>query len=146
MPFVWALVAISLIDFDHKLIPDCISLPLIWMGIVVAYFGYSISLEESVKGAVIGFMLPWSCNKLFEIIRRKQGMGDGDFKLLSAIGSWLGLSYSINALLLGSVVGALVSLLLLIFGNKKFSSSLPFGPFIIIATLYSLFFFPLISI
>ncbi len=130
LAFTAVLVALTGIDADTQLLPDNITLPLMWLGIAVNYFGVFTDLESSVMGAIGGYLILWSIYHLFRLLTGKEGMGYGDFKLLAAVGAWLGWQMLPLAVLLSSVVGAVIGLLLMGTGRLKRDKPMPFGPFI----------------
>lgn len=124
------LIALTGIDVDTQLLPDNITLPLLWAGILANYFALFTDLAASVLGAVAGYLILWSIYQLFRLLTGKEGMGYGDFKLLAALGAWLGWQYLPLMVLLSSVVGAAVGLVLLGSGKLQRDKPMPFGPFI----------------
>ncbi len=124
------LVALTGIDADTQLLPDNITLPLLWAGLLANYFGVFTSLESSVLGAIIGYLILWTIYHLFKIMTGKEGMGYGDFKLLAALGAWLGWQFLPLIVLMSSVVGAVVGLALMGMGKLQRDKPMPFGPFI----------------
>lgn len=131
--FTWALLSASLIDFDHKLIPDDISLPLLWLGLLLTAAGVGVpgvSLSDSVVGAAAGYLSLWSLYWVFLIATGKQGLGYGDFKLLAALGAWLGWQSLLPILLLASLGGSLVGIGLILLKGQSRSAAMPFGPFL----------------
>lgn len=129
----WGLIAMSMIDIDHQLLPDSLVLPLLWVGILAHTFGYfpSVSLTQSVLGAVIGYLALWVVNALFKLIRGIDGIGHGDFKLLALFGAWAGYQIIPVVILLSAVAGSIIGIIgMLCFkGNNK----IPFGPYLAIA-------------
>ena len=133
LAFAWLLLALSLIDLDHHLLPDDLTLPLLWIGLLVSAFEIglsSISLFDAVIGSAAGYMTLWSLFWAFLLITGKEGLGYGDFKLLAALGAWLGWQAILPVLLLSSLAGAAIGLILIVFGGRERSASLPFGPFL----------------
>jgi leader peptidase (prepilin peptidase)/N-methyltransferase len=128
--FTWVLIAGSGIDLDHKLLPDQLTLPLMWLGLLLNINGLFIDLQSAVIGAAAGYLVLWSVFHLFRIATGKEGMGYGDFKLLAAIGAWFGWQVLPTVILLASAVGALVGLLLI--GLRRMGREVPiaFGPFL----------------
>lgn len=130
----WCLVALSMIDFDTTLLPDSITLPLLWAGILMALLNLGpVSLADSVTGAVAGYLSLWSVYWLFKLLTGKEGMGFGDFKLLGALGAWLGWQMLPLVILLSSVVGALVGSSLIALKGQDQAQPIPFGPYLAIA-------------
>lgn len=131
--FVWALISLTMIDVDHYLLPDAITLPLMWLGILANIFGTFTSLESSVIGAIAGYLSLWSVYWVFKLITGKEGMGFGDFKLLAALGAWMGWQYLPMIILLSSLVGAVLGIgAILLMGRDK-AKPLPFGPYLAVA-------------
>ncbi|MFK3974697.1 prepilin peptidase [Pseudomonas sp. NPDC087358] len=129
----WGLLAMSLIDADHQLLPDAIVLPLLWLGLIVNGFGLFASLTDALRGAVFGYLVLWVVFWLFKLITGKEGMGYGDFKLLAMLGAWGGWQILPLTILLSSIVGAVLGLILLRLRNVETSTPIPFGPYLAIA-------------
>ena len=129
----WGLLAMSLIDADHQLLPDALVLPLLWLGLIFNTFGLFTSLEDAVWGAVAGYLSLWSVCWLFKLITGKDGMGHGDFKLLAMLGAWGGWQILPLTILLSSLVGAVLGLLLMRLRNADRSTPMPFGPYLALA-------------
>jgi len=129
----WALIALALIDFDTQLLPDDITLPLMWGGLLLNLFFIHTSLAESVIGAMAGYLSLWSIYWLFKLLTGKEGMGYGDFKLLAALGAWLGWQSLPMIILLSSVVGSLIGIGLILFQGRNSQTPIPFGPYLAIA-------------
>jgi leader peptidase (prepilin peptidase)/N-methyltransferase len=129
----WGLLALSLIDAEHQLLPDVLVLPLLWLGLIVNSFGLFVSLDDAVWGAVLGYLCLWSVYWLFKLLTGKDGIGHGDFKLLAMIGAWGGWQSLPLTIMLASLVGALVGALMLRRRNAQTSTPIPFGPFLAIA-------------
>jgi len=127
---VWALIALTLIDFDTQLLPDSITQPLLWLGLLVNSFGVFTDLRSSVIGAVAGYLILWSVYWLFKLLTKKEGMGYGDFKLLAALGAWLGWKSLPIIILLSSVVGAAVGIGLIFLARRGRDVPIPFGPYL----------------
>lgn len=131
----WFLIALSLIDLDHKLLPDNLTLPLLWLGILLSLYepdGLPIftDLRSSVIGAAAGYLSLWSVFHLFRLVTGKEGMGYGDFKLLAAIGAWLGWQMLPLVIVLSAAVGSVVGIALIVTGQKSRQSQIPFGPYL----------------
>ena len=133
----WALIAISMIDIDHQIIPDSLSLPLLWIGLFLSLFhpmdGAQILFIEptdAIVGALGGYLSLWSIYHLFRLITGKEGMGYGDFKLLGALGAWLGYQMLPLIIMLSAVVGAIVGISLMIFKRHDRNVPIPFGPYL----------------
>ena len=128
--FTWALIALSLIDFDHKLLPDSITLPLLWLGLLLSLYPVFVDMRASILGAAAGYLSLWSIYQLFRLVTGKEGMGFGDFKLLAAIGAWLGWQALPVTILLSSLVGAVVGIGLILVRGRDRNIPIPFGPYI----------------
>lgn len=137
---VWSLVALTMIDFDHQLLPDSITLPLMWLGLVLSYFGVMTDFTSAFWGAVAGYLSLWSVYWLFKLTTGKEGMGHGDFKLLAALGAWLGWQLLPAIILLSSLVGAVVGITLMLVRRHGRDVPIPFGPYLAAAGLLSLWF------
>jgi len=137
---LWSLLALTMIDFDTQLLPDGITLPLVWGGLIVNLWSTFAPLGDAVIGAVAGYLSLWSIYWLFKLIRGKEGMGYGDFKLLAALGAWLGWQLLPVIVLLSSVVGAAIGIALIVFKGRDHSVPLAFGPYLAIAGAIALFF------
>lgn len=129
----WGLVAMSMIDIDHQLLPDSLVLPLLWLGLILNSFGLFVSLESALGGAVAGYLSLWSVYWLFKLVTGKEGMGYGDFKLLAMLGAWGGWQVLPLTILLSSVVGAVLGTILLRVQRAESSTPIPFGPYLAIA-------------
>jgi len=139
---LWSLLALTMIDFDTQLLPDGITLPLLWAGLIANLWHTFAALPDAVIGAVAGYLSLWTIYWLFKLIRGKEGMGYGDFKLLAALGAWLGWQLLPVIVLLSSVVGAGIGLTLIVFKGRDHSVPLAFGPYLAIAGAVALFFGP----
>lgn len=129
--FTWVLIALAGIDLNERLLPDTITLPLLWLGLLLALLGYGlVPLDQAVTGAIAGYMSLWVVFQLFRLVTGKEGMGYGDFKLYAALGAWLGWKPLILIILLASSIGALAGLALLLTRRLAQDRSLPFGPFL----------------
>ncbi|HJU22964.1 MAG TPA: A24 family peptidase [Casimicrobiaceae bacterium] len=137
---LWTLIALTFIDFDTQLLPDNLTLPLLWGGLVANLFGLLAPLSDAVIGAIAGYLALWLVYWLFRLIRGKEGMGYGDFKLLGALGAWLGWQMLPLIVLLSSVVGAVIGISLLVFKGRDHNVPLAFGPYLAIAGGIALFF------
>lgn len=126
----WALLALCIIDLDHQLLPDDITLPLLWTGLLVNLFGVFTDTESSLIGAMAGYGVLWSVFILFRFVTGKEGMGYGDFKLLAALGAWLGWQMLPQIIILASLCGAMVGLMLILLRRHAMSRPLPFGPYL----------------
>ena len=128
--FTATLVALAAIDWDTTLLPDNLTLPLLWAGLVSAGLGWTIPLSDALWGAVVGYLSLWSVYWLFKLTTGKEGMGFGDFKLLAALGAWLGLKMILPILLAASMIGAVVGLVMKFGGSLREGRYVPFGPFL----------------
>ena len=129
----WGLLAMSLIDAEHQLLPDVLVLPLLWLGLIINSQGLFASLEDALWGAVAGYLSLWSVYWLFKLVTGKEGMGYGDFKLLAMLGAWGGWQILPLTILLSSLVGALLGIVILKLSQKEAGTPIAFGPFLAIA-------------
>lgn len=129
----WGLICLTLIDFDHMLLPDQIVMPLLWLGLLVNVNNTFVPLSDAVIGAVIGYMSLFSVFWLFKLLTGKEGMGHGDFKLFALFGAWLGWQLLPILILMASVVGAVVGIALMLFNNHQREQAIPFGPYLALA-------------
>lgn len=128
--FAAALVALAGIDWDTTLLPDNLTLPLLWAGLVASALGWTIPLFDALWGAVAGYLSLWSVYWLFKLTTGKEGMGFGDFKLLAALGAWLGLKMVLPVVLAASVLGAIVGIAMKLASTLREGRYVPFGPFL----------------
>jgi len=130
--FTWSLIALTLIDFDHQLLPDNITLPLIWLGLLVNTLdlGFGVTLRDAVIGAIAGYLVLWAFYWAFKLATDKEGMGYGDFKLLSALGAWMGWQSLLPTIILSSLVGAVIGIGMIVLRGRNKSAPMPFGPFL----------------
>ncbi|HEV6966596.1 A24 family peptidase [Roseateles sp.] len=128
--FVAALIALAMIDWDTTLLPDAINQPLLWCGLVAALMGWTLPLDKAVIGAVAGYLSLWSIYWLFKLATGKEGMGFGDFKLLAALGAWLGWQMILPIVLGASAIGAVVGIALKMSAGLREGRYVPFGPFL----------------
>ncbi|MDH5358371.1 MAG: A24 family peptidase [Gammaproteobacteria bacterium] len=126
----WSLIALTFIDVDHQLLPDSITLPLLWLGITFNLFAIYTDLQSSVIGAIAGYLSLWLVFHAFRLATGKEGMGYGDFKLLAALGAWLGWMVLPSIILLSSLVGAAVGITLIILRQHQRDIPIPFGPYL----------------
>lgn len=126
----WVLIALTMIDFDHQLLPDNITLPILWLGLIANSFNLFITLPEALWGAILGYLSLWSIYWLFKLVTGKEGMGYGDFKLLALLGAWFGWQMLPLIILLSSIVGAVVGIALMVLKNRGKSVPIPFGPYL----------------
>jgi leader peptidase (prepilin peptidase)/N-methyltransferase len=138
--FIFALITLTFIDFDTQLLPDDITLPLLWLGLLFNLNGGFTDLKSAVIGAMLGYLILWSVYWLFKLVTGKEGMGYGDFKLLGAIGAWFGWQLLPAVILLSSVTGALIGVGLILFRSADRSTAIPFGPFLAMGGIAALFF------
>lgn len=139
---VWSLIALAAIDLDTQLLPDSITLPLLWLGLAFNLATTYRDLPSAVIGAMAGYLTLWSVFWLFKLATGKEGMGYGDFKLLAALGAWLGWQMLPTIILLSSVVGALVGITLIVFARHGRNIPIPFGPYLAAAGAIALFWGP----
>jgi leader peptidase (prepilin peptidase)/N-methyltransferase len=128
--FSWSLIALSGIDIGHKLLPDSITLPLMWLGILLALFNVYIDLSTSVIGAMAGYLSLWSVYIVFKLVTGNEGMGHGDFKLLAALGAWVGWKLLFVIILTSSAVGAAFGLTMILLKRNQRGTQIPFGPYL----------------
>ena len=133
MIFTWSLISLTMIDIDHQLLPDDITLPLLWLGLAFSAFGAGVSLQDAVLGAMLGYLCLWSVYWLFKLATGKEGMGYGDFKLLAAMGAWLGWQSIPLIILLSSAVGAVFGIALMVATKRGKDVPIPFGPYLAMA-------------
>jgi len=137
--FIWAMIALTFIDIDTQLLPDDITLPLLWLGLLVNIGGGFTDLKSAVIGAVCGYLALWSVYWGFKLATGKEGMGYGDFKLLAAIGAWFGWQLLPLTILLSSLVGAIVGIALIVLAKRGREVPIPFGPYLAAAGVLALF-------
>lgn len=136
--FTWALIALFVIDLQHQLLPDQITLPLLWTGLIFNMQNVFTSLEMAVVGAVIGYLSLWLVYHVYRLLRGKHGFGYGDFKLLAAIGAWTGWPSIPVVILLSSLSGAIVGIVLILYAKHQYDKPIPFGPYLAVAGWLSL--------
>jgi len=138
--FLYLLIAMTCIDYDTYMLPDNMTLPLMWLGLLINLNGALVPLHDAVIGAAAGYLALWSVYWLFKLVTGKEGMGYGDFKLLAALGAWMGWTMLPTIILLSSVVGAVVGISLIVFAGRDRNKHIPFGPYLagagLIALLY----------
>jgi len=137
--FVWAMIALAFIDLDTFYLPDDITLPLIWTGLLVNLGGLFVDLPSAVIGAAAGYLALWSVFWAYKLATGKEGMGYGDFKLLAGIGAWLGWKMLPVVILLSSFVGAIVGISLIVFARHGRNVPIPFGPYLVLGGLAAMF-------
>jgi len=128
--FTWALVALTGIDFDKQLLPDNITLPLLWVGLLINIWGVFAPLQDAVIGAIAGYLALWSVFHIFKLVTGKEGMGAGDFKILAAIGAWFGWQVLPLVILLSAAVGALAGILWTLISGRDKNLPIAFGPYL----------------
>lgn len=126
----WTLLALTVIDLRELLLPDALTLPLLWLGLILSLFGAFTDAHSAIWGGVAGYLSLWSIYWLFKLLFKKEGMGAGDFKLLAALGAWFGIGALLPMVLLSSLVGSAVGISLMIARKAEWSSKIPFGPYI----------------
>ncbi|WP_158771008.1 A24 family peptidase [Paraglaciecola sp. L1A13] len=129
----WLLIALIFIDIDTMLLPDQLTLPLLWMGLLFSVVNPSVTSADSIIGASAGYLSLWSVYWVFKLLTGKEGMGYGDFKLLAALGAWIGWQYLPIVILLSSLVGAIIGICILTLQGKDKGQAIPFGPYLAIA-------------
>lgn len=139
MFFLWCMIALALIDYDTQLLPDSITLPLLWAGLLLNLRGTFVDLQSAVIGAAAGYLILWAVYWGFKLLTGKEGMGFGDFKLLAAIGAWLGWQALPLVVLLSSLVGAVVGIVLIVLARRGREVPMPFGPYLAAAGAIALF-------
>lgn len=143
--FLWSLIALTFIDFDTQLLPDSITLPLLWLGLLFNLHGGFVSLSSAVIGAAAGYLVLWSVYWAFKLATGKEGMGYGDFKLLAALGAWMGWQMLPAIILLSSLVGAVIGIVLIVLARHGKDVPMPFGPYLAGAGLIALYWGPQIN-
>ena len=138
--FLYTLIALTFIDADTQMLPDDLTYPLLWAGLLLNLNGMFVPLHEAVIGAAAGYLILWSIYWLFKLATGKEGMGYGDFKLLAALGAWLGWTMLPTIILLSSVVGAVVGIGLILFAKRARGNPIPFGPYLAMAGLIAMLF------
>jgi leader peptidase (prepilin peptidase)/N-methyltransferase len=131
--FTWSLICLTMIDVDHKLLPDQITLPLLWIGLIVNSFGLFVPFMDAFWGAIAGYLILWSVYWLFKLLTGKEGMGFGDFKLLAALGAWMGWQALPLIIIMSSLVGTIIGIAILTMNKQGRDTALPFGPYLAIA-------------
>ena len=136
--FAWLLIAMTFIDADTQMLPDDLTFPLLWAGLLVNINGTFVPLQDAVIGAAAGYLALWGVYWAFKLATGKEGMGYGDFKLLAALGAWLGWTMLPTIILLSSLVGAVVGIGLIVFARRGRDKPIPFGPYLAAAGLIAL--------
>lgn len=129
----WSLIALTLIDVDHQLLPDDITYPLLWLGLIANLATTFASISDAVIGAALGYLFLWGIYWVFKIITKKEGMGYGDFKLLAVLGAWMGWQALPLIIILSSLVGAIIGIAGIVIYGKDKNKPIPFGPYLAIA-------------
>ena len=129
----WILIVLSVIDLDHQLLPDAITVPALWLGLVASIGGWFSEPEWSILGACVGYVTLWSVFHLFKLLTGKEGMGFGDFKLLAVLGAWLGWQMIPAIVLLSSTLGALAGVTMIVLMGRDRTRPIPFGPYLAVA-------------
>ena len=142
MVFGWAMIALTFIDLDTQLLPDSITLPLLWLGLLLNLGGNYVPLEAAVIGAAAGYLALWSVYWLSKLVTGKEGMGYGDSKLLAAIGAFVGWQQLPLVILASSAIGAIVGIALIVFARHGRSQPIPFGPYLASAGIVALYWGP----
>ena len=128
--FTWALIALTMIDFDHQLLPDSITLPFLWSGLALSLWPVFVDSPTAIIGAIAGYLSLWAVYWAFKLITGKEGMGYGDFKLLALLGAWMGWQMLPVIILLSSAVGAVVGITLILLRGRNRNVPIPFGPYL----------------
>lgn len=138
MVFGFLIIAMTFIDLDTQFLPDDLTYPLLWLGLLVNMNGAIVPLKDAVIGAVAGYLALWSVNALYKLVRKTDGMGGGDFKLLAALGAWMGWAMLPAIILLSSAVGAVIGIIMIAFAGHGRETRIPFGPYLTGAGLLAL--------
>ena len=136
--FAYFLIAMTLIDYDTKTLPDDLTYPLLWLGLLINLDGTIVPLRDAVIGAMAGYLSLWAVYWLFKLATGKEGMGYGDFKLLAALGAWMGWAMLPTIIIVSSVVGAVVGISLIVFARRDRNNPIPFGPYLAAAGMIAL--------
>jgi leader peptidase (prepilin peptidase)/N-methyltransferase len=136
--FAYFLISMTLIDYDTKTLPDDLTYPLLWLGLLINLDGTIVPLRDAVIGAMAGYVSLWAVYWLFKLATGKEGMGYGDFKLLAALGAWMGWAMLPTIIILSSVVGAIVGISLIVFARRDRNNPIPFGPYLAAAGMIAL--------
>lgn len=136
--FSWVMISLTLIDLEFRILPDELTSPMIWLGLILSYFGLiSVPFKVAFLGAIIGYLSLWSINQLALLILKKEGIGAGDFKLLAMIGAWQGVGNLFNVILISSIAGAVVGIVVQVLRRKKDNQddAIPYGPFLALGSM-----------
>jgi leader peptidase (prepilin peptidase)/N-methyltransferase len=128
--FTWSLISLSAIDIDYQILPDAITLPMLWMGLTLSLFPVFADTRSSITGAIAGYLSLWAVYQVFRLLTGKEGMGYGDFKLLAMLGAWMGWKALPIIILMSSVVGAISGIILIFLRGRHRSQTIPFGPYL----------------
>ena len=134
----WSLIVLAMIDYDHQLLPEDITTPILWLGLIINYFGLITPLEASVLGAIAGYLILGAVYWVFKLLTGKEGMGYGDFKLLAALGAWMGWEVLPQIILLSSLIGALTGIIIIMIKGGDKNMPISFGPYLAGAGFVSL--------
>ena len=137
--FALALLTLTFIDLDTQLLPDVITLPLLWLGLLFNLYGGFTDIQSAIIGAVAGYLILWIVYWVFKLVTGKEGMGYGDFKMLAAIGAWFGWAMLPAVILLSSIAGSIIGIGLIIFAKKGRNTAIPFGPYLALGGIAALF-------
>lgn len=138
LPLTWGLIALAVIDLDTQLLPDAITLPLLWLGLLLSLGGFFTDSHSAIVGAALGYLSLWSVFQLFRLLTGKEGMGFGDFKLFALFGAWLGWQHLPQIILLSACAGAIIGLALILARGRDSQIPIPFGPYLATAGWISL--------
>ncbi len=141
--FLWILISLTLIDLEFRILPDELTNPMIWLGLILSYFSLiSIPFEMAFLGAIVGYLSLWSINQIAFLILKRDGIGSGDFKLLAMIGAWQGIGNLFNVILISSIAGAVVGIFLQRLRKKENNAddAIPYGPFLALGSIIVLLF------
>jgi len=148
LALLWSLIALSAIDLDHQLLPDIITLPLMWLGLGLSLYSHAdgsplfIGPEDAIIGAIAGYLSLWSIYQGFKLVTGKEGMGYGDFKLLAALGAWLGWQMLFLIVILSAIVGLVAAVSMMVFRGHDRQIPIPFGPYLAVAGFVALIWGP----
>lgn len=140
LAFTWSLISLTVIDIDHQLLPDNITLPLLWLGLILSVTGHGtgVAPADALLGASIGYLSLWSIYWVFKLLTGREGMGYGDFKLLAAVGAWLGWQQLLTVIILSSLTGAIIGITLAMVAGRDKNIPMSFGPYLAIAGFIAL--------
>lgn len=141
----WVLIVLFFIDLNKQILPDIITLTTLWLGLLLSLFYLFAPPTQAIVGAIIGYGLLWITGTLYKLIRKKEGMGHGDYKMLAMLGAWFGAEMVVNILLLSIALGLITSIILLLMKKISMKNPIPFGPFIAVAAWISLLTGPVIT-